>query len=177
MYKRYFVSYFRIIYQIFYGMTFMLCWYVMCLFILCGIILCFRQGSKVEQFHWLVIACINIFEIEIKKSLNHFFYLEESASTGNQSSVCNNIFAMCSFYLCGCICSWHDFCNFRQKSDNSLWPRGVTWREKSRSTLDKVMAWYLTAPSHHLNHCWLIIKKITWHSPNTNLRGKTKYIN
>ena len=44
----------------------MLCWYVICLFILCGIILCFRQGSKVEveQFHWLVIPCINIFEIK-----------------------------------------------------------------------------------------------------------------
>ena len=62
LYKRYFVSYFRIIYQIFYGMTFMLCWYVICLFILCDIMLCFRQGSKVEQFHWLVIPCINIFE-------------------------------------------------------------------------------------------------------------------
>ena len=62
LYKRYFVSYFRIIYQIFYGMTFMLCWYVICLFILCGIILCFRQGSKVEQIHWLVIPCINMFE-------------------------------------------------------------------------------------------------------------------
>ena len=62
LYKRLSVSYFRIIYQIFYGMTFMLCWYVICLFILCGIILCFRQGSKVEQFHWLVLPCINIFE-------------------------------------------------------------------------------------------------------------------
>ena len=49
----------------------MLCWYVICLFILYGIILCFRQGSKVEveQFHWLVIPCINIFEIKkIKKN-------------------------------------------------------------------------------------------------------------
>ena len=64
LYKGYFVSCFRIIYPIFYGMTFMLCWYVICLFILCGIILCFRQGSKVEQFHWLVIPCINIFEIK-----------------------------------------------------------------------------------------------------------------
>ena len=66
LYKGYFVSCFRIIYPIFYGMTFMLCWYVICLFILCGIILCFRQGSKVEQFHWLVIPCINIFEIKNK---------------------------------------------------------------------------------------------------------------
>ena len=27
----------------------------------CGIILCLRQGSKVEQFDWLFIPCINIF--------------------------------------------------------------------------------------------------------------------
>ena len=57
-----FVLYFRIIYRTFYGMTFILCWYVICLFVKCGIILCFRQGSKVEQFHWLVIPCINMFE-------------------------------------------------------------------------------------------------------------------
>ena len=25
------------------------------------------QGSKVEQFHWLVIPCINIFEMKLKK--------------------------------------------------------------------------------------------------------------
>ena len=50
----------------------MLCWYVICLFILCGIILCFRQGSKVEveQFHWLVIPCINIFEKKKKIKKN-----------------------------------------------------------------------------------------------------------
>ena len=59
---------FRIIFRIFYGMTFILCWYAICLFVKCGIILYFRQGSKVEQFQWLVIPCINIFEKKISSS-------------------------------------------------------------------------------------------------------------
>ena len=62
---------FRIIFRIFYGMTFILCWYAICLFVKCGIILYFRQGSKVEQFQWLVIPCINIFE---KKYHHHHRY-------------------------------------------------------------------------------------------------------
>ena len=60
LYNMVFVAYFRKIYRIFYGMTFILCWYAICLFVKCGIILCFKQGSKVQQFHGLVIPCINI---------------------------------------------------------------------------------------------------------------------
>ena len=38
----------------------------------------------------------------------------------------------------------------------------------SWSTLAQVMAWCLMAPSHYLNQCWLIIKDILWHTPNTD---------
>ena len=41
---------------------------------------------------------------------------------------------------------------------NSLWPGHAIWQHKSGSTLDQVMACCLTAPSHYLNQCWLIIK-------------------
>ena len=34
------------------------------------------------------------------------------------------------------------------------------WRQGSWSTLVQVMACCLTAPSHYLNHCWLIISKV-----------------
>ena len=64
LYNMVFVAYFRKIYRIFYGMTFILCGYAICLFVKCGIILCFKQGSKVQQFHGLVIPCINILEIK-----------------------------------------------------------------------------------------------------------------
>ena len=47
---------------------------------------------------------------------------------------------------------------------NSLWPGDVIWRQGTRSTLAQVMACCLTAPSHYLNQCWLIICEVPWHS-------------
>ena len=40
---------------------------------------------------------------------------------------------------------------------NSLWPSDAIWRQRSGSTLAEVMACCLTAPSHYLNQCWLIM--------------------
>ena len=40
---------------------------------------------------------------------------------------------------------------------NSLWPSNAMWRHRSGSTLAQVMACCLTAPSHYLNQCWLVI--------------------
>ena len=40
---------------------------------------------------------------------------------------------------------------------NSLRPSDTIWRQKSGSTLAQVMACCLTAPSHYLNQCSLII--------------------
>ena len=45
---------------------------------------------------------------------------------------------------------------------NSLWPSDAISRQGSRSTLVQVMACCLTAPSHYLNQCWLIITKVQW---------------
>ena len=56
---------------------------------------------------------------------------------------------------------------------NSLWPRDVVWRQGSRSTLAQVMACCLTAPSHYLNQCWLMISEVLWHSPNNNFTENT----
>ena len=47
---------------------------------------------------------------------------------------------------------------------NSLWPRDAIWRHISGSTLAQAMACCLTAPSHYLSQCWLIISKVLWHS-------------
>ena len=46
--------------------------------------------------------------------------------------------------------------------DKILWPiaSNAIWRQRSWSTLDQVMACCLTAPSHYLNQCWLIISKV-----------------
>ena len=42
--------------------------------------------------------------------------------------------------------------------------------------LVQVMAYWLTAPSHHLNIYWLIISDVAWHSPEGNFTGKALYI-
>ena len=51
---------------------------------------------------------------------------------------------------------------------NSLWPSDTIWRYKSRSIKAQVMACCLTAPSHYLNQCWLIISKAQWHPSESN---------
>ena len=48
-------------------------------------------------------------------------------------------------------------------------PSDTIWRHKSGSTLAQVMTCCLTAPSHNLNQCWLIISKVRWHSYEVNL--------
>ena len=47
---------------------------------------------------------------------------------------------------------------------NSLWPSDTIWRQRSGSTLAQVMDCCLTAPSHYLNQCWLIISEVQRHS-------------
>ena len=41
----------------------------------------------------------------------------------------------------------------------------VIWWHWFGSTLPHIMDWCLTAPSHHLNKCWLIIQGVMCHSP------------
>ena len=46
---------------------------------------------------------------------------------------------------------------------NSLWSNDDIWWYKSRSILAQVMACCMTAPSHFLNQCWLIISGDLWY--------------
>ena len=39
----------------------------------------------------------------------------------------------------------------------SLWPSDAIWRQRSGSTLAQVIGCRLTAPSHYLHQCWLIV--------------------
>ena len=54
---------------------------------------------------------------------------------------------------------------------NSLWPSVAIWQHRSGSTLAQVMACCLTAPSHYLHQCWLIISGVQWHPPEGNVTG------
>ena len=55
---------------------------------------------------------------------------------------------------------------------NTLWPSDIIWWQGSRSTLAQAMACCLTAPSHYLNQCWLMISEVLWHSPDKNVHRK-----
>ena len=59
-----------------------------------------------------------------------------------------------------------------QSCINSLWPRDAIRWHRSGSTLAQVMACCLTAPSHYLNQCWLIISYVVWHSPDGDIHWK-----
>ena len=59
---------------------------------------------------------------------------------------------------------------------NSLCPNVAIWWQGSRSLLIQVMAWCLTAPSHYLNQCWLIIGKVQWNSSECNFTWDTSAI-
>ena len=65
------------------------------------------------------------------------------------------------------------FNNTGQHYFNSLWPSDAIWQQRSGSTLAQVMTCCLTAPSHYLNQCWLIISKVQWHSSECNFTRDT----
>ena len=57
------------------------------------------------------------------------------------------------------------------QSLNSLRPSDAIWRQWSWTTLAQVMACCLTAPSHYLNQCWLIIRGVLWHTSESSFAG------
>ena len=63
-----------------------------------------------------------------------------------------------------------EFSTQRQNCLNWLWLSDTMRHIGSWSTLVHVMAWYLMAPSHYLNQCWLIIKGILCYSPEINFK-------
>ena len=57
---------------------------------------------------------------------------------------------------------------------NSLWPSDAIWRHRTRSTLVQSLACCLTAPSHYLNQCWLIISEVLCQSHEDNFPKKAQ---
>ena len=57
---------------------------------------------------------------------------------------------------------------------NSLWPCNAIWWYRPVSTLARVMACCLAAPSHYLNQCWLFISEVLWHTSKTNSKVSTQ---
>ena len=45
----------------------------------------------------------------------------------------------------------------------------ASWWQRSGSTLDHIMTCCLTALSHYLNQCWLLIGEVLWYSSESNV--------
>ena len=59
-------------------------------------------------------------------------------------------------------------------NQNILWCSDTIWCHITWSTLVQVMACCLTAPSHYLNQCWLIISEVLRHSSEGNFTENAK---
>ena len=68
-------------------------------------------------------------------------------------------------------------CVTRPQWVNSLGPSDTIWRWRSWSTLYQIMTCCLTAPSHYLNQCWLIISKVLWHSSESIILRRSEDAN
>ena len=71
----------------------------------------------------------------------------------------------------------HDNWLFRTNTQapiNSLWPSDAIWRHTSWSTLVRVMACCLTAPSHYLDQCLLYITEVLWQPPESNFTASAQ---
>ena len=60
---------------------------------------------------------------------------------------------------------------------DSLWLSDAIWQHRSGSVLAQVMAYCLTAPSHYLNQCWLVVSEVRWQSFEGNLTQDTSVTN
>ena len=86
----------------------------------------------------------------------------------------SNVFSWMKMYDFRLRFQWSLFLRFQltkfQHSDNglapsrhALWLSGAIRRQWYGPTSAQMMACRLTAPSRHLNQCWLIIKDVLWH--------------
>ena len=56
------------------------------------------------------------------------------------------------------------FGSYKHQRINSLWPSDAIRRYRTGPILVQIMACCLTAPSHYLNQCWLVISMVHKHS-------------
>ena len=63
---------------------------------------------------------------------------------------------------------WYRINRIELVASQSLWSSDATWWNRSWSTLVRVMACCLTAPSHSLIQCWLLISEVLRYSPENN---------
>ena len=82
--------------------------------------------------------------------------------------ICDKAFLVRHTCMC---CMTAIYCN---KVLNLLQPSDAIWRHRSRSTLVRVMASCLMAPSHYLHQCWILVSKVLWYLPESNFASSVQ---
>ena len=118
-------------------------------------------GLSIDNWKQSFQAC-NFKNIFLKTWLKKEKWLPNFILGGSLINLC----IICAYYMCQRK-TWVAILSLPQ-CVNSLGPSDAIWRHRSGSTLTQVMACCLTAPSHYLNQCWLIIRKVFWHSSHGN---------
>ena len=93
------------------------------------------------------------------------------ASLCSNGSMCNPLLYIFSWSKVPPFKVIHLFQIFSDGYRNASWPSDAIWRQWSWTTLAQVMACCLTAPSHYLNQCWLIIRGVLWHTSESSFAG------
>ena len=109
-----------------------------------------QQGRLLQLIHWYMKT---VFSFQCK-----ILFRKKLSCTSNMNHLNKS--------------SWQEILSDMDYMDpdvHCLWKQ----QQGSRSTLAQVMACCLTAPSHYLNQCWLMISEVFWHSPVSNLTKNT----
>ena len=140
--------------------------------------------QKYEFSNWKIVVCKVVMSRSVSQPILkiHFDGLVQE----RRNSIANalELHLSCtkpSLYSTGVQKAWFHFtinhAIFHENwAINSLGPSDTIWRQGSGSTLAEVMACCLSAPSHYLKQCWLIISRVQLHSSAGNFRRDTSVV-
>ena len=123
-----------------------------------------------SSYSWIKKDCFHGYHKLVKYVICHIMFI--GLTWSNRSNHWNFFVTVCQQFSRK-ICNMHVW----YYGFNSLCPSDAIWRNRTGSALAQVMACCLTAPSHYLNQCWLIINKGQWHSDDGNFTMDTSVTN
>ena len=121
-------------------------------------------NGKIHLYHFLALRWC--------KHINSFLVEDRGLYFINLKAANELVYHGIDSNFINLVLMWHF--DFSTRIINTLWPNDVIWWRWSWSTLAQVMACCLTAPSHYLNQCWLMISGVLWHSPDSNFTENIK---
>ena len=119
--------------------------------------------STCLTWEWISTTCVMpVWRNQRNCKYMFLFLLKNLACKELTKLITNRLISLSPITLYGLFIAEVDFLTVTYI--NSLRPSDAIWRQRTGSTLAQVMPCYLTAPSHYLNQCWLIISEVQWHS-------------